>query len=112
MCAAPSFLCLMCYNLPELCASMLPIRTQATDPEATYNVPCLCTGPCSSRRRALGTDNCLDPSALNFNAGATGDGSNCAYNKSGCADTAAINFDPDVTQASRACCHRALAATP
>ena len=96
---------------------------QATDPEATYNVPCLCTQTCAanSARRALrsdrgdagrrslqvsaasSTDNCLDPSALNYNANATGDGSDCAYTKAGCTDSAAINFDPGATEDDLGC---------
>ena len=93
------------------CNPCYPHALQATDTDATYNVPCLCTGTCSNRRalgsgdaarRSLSTDNCLDPSALNFNNDTTGEGSDCAYTKGGCADTAAINFDPAATEASRA----------
>ena len=102
---------------------------QATDTDATYNVPCLCTGSCSNRRalqgsrgdadrRSLSEDDCLDPSALNYNEDATGKGKDCLYILSGCTDSAAFNFDPSATEASRACfspphlSHRALAATP
>ena len=96
---------------------------QIEDDEATYNVPCLCTGTCSSNRRALqgsrgdaarrslSTDNCLDPSALNFNNDTTGEGSDCVYTKGGCADTAAINFDPAATEDDLSCAYHVYGCT-
>merc|ERR1719149_375755 len=67
---------------------------QATDADATFNVPCLCTGACAATRRSRGledTVNCWDPTALNYRAGSSS-GADCLYTVAGCTDSAATNY--------------------
>merc|ERR1719149_76117 len=69
---------------------------KATDADATFNVPCLCSGACAAirrRRRLEGTVNCWDPTALNYDstAGASS-GADCLYTVAGCTNPAATNY--------------------
>eukprot|EP00964_Phaeocystis_antarctica_P094023 scaffold60793_cov128-Phaeocystis_antarctica.AAC.1 len=74
----------------------------ATDPIATIDIPCLCSGECSSgRRRKLshvsGGDLCEYPGAINYWSAAVNYGfplswSECVYAVSGCTDSGASNY--------------------
>ena len=82
----------------------------ATDPSATINIPCVCTGACSfGLRRKLGHisggDLCADTTASNYWDGAINYGYNidpstgkprafseCVYTISGCTDSGASNY--------------------
>jgi len=74
----------------------------ATDPSATINIPCICTGACSfGLRRKLGHisggDLCAEPTASNYWVGAINyrfplSYSECTYAKPGCTDSRASNY--------------------
>ena len=76
----------------------------AKDPDATFNVPCLCNGDCSvtRRRRLGGADECWDPAALNYHSGATS-GADCVYTVTGCTDSAASNYLPIANEDDGGC---------
>ena len=61
--------------------------------DATFNVPFLCNSATTRRRKLSGTDDCWDPTALNYNEAAT-NGAGCVYNVTGCTDSTALNYLP------------------
>ena len=81
--------CMDCTNHTTNCT---------VDAAATFDVGCLCGGTCarSSRRlteAASTTAECWDPTATNYNPGASG-GTECAYARLGCTDSLATNYLP------------------
>ena len=87
-----------------------------SDPAATFNVPCLCAGTCSlrrrlgqlgralTRRRMSGGVQCWDPNATNYNSQATS-GEDCEYAVNGCTDSNANNYLPIATTDDGSCVH-------
>jgi hypothetical protein len=55
---------------------------------------------CETTAQTVG---CTDPTALNYNPGATIDGGTCVYGRFGCTDPTATNYDPEATASDGSC---------